>query len=65
MRWVVLKATMRCLMVPLALASLGLASPDGRADQLAAPSEPKSTAEKSPRSAKQDLTPDNFAGRPP
>ena len=61
MRWVVLKAGMRCLMVPLALASLGLASPFGRADQPAAPSEPTSTAEKPPRPAKEDLTPENFA----
>ena len=61
MRRVVLKATMRCLMVPLALASLGLASPDGRADQPATPSEPTSAVGKSPRSAKEDLTPENFA----
>jgi hypothetical protein len=57
---IVFNATMQRLMVPLAVASLGLAS-YGRADQPAAPPEPKSTVEKPPRSAKQDLTPDNFA----
>jgi hypothetical protein len=54
-------ATMRRLMVPLALASLGLAASRGRSDQPTQVSEPTSAEKSSPRSAKQDLTPDNFA----
>ena len=60
---IVLKAAMRRWMVPLALATLGLASPYGRTDQPAVPAEPAepSSAVEKPRSAIQDLTPDNFA----